>query len=106
MELEVEHIIPTSRGGTNRHENLALACRSCNIYKGDALQGTDPDTHQSAPLFHPRRDRWSGHFTVDLETGAICGLTPTGRATVLALRMNRPMQTAARKQWMRLGVFP
>ncbi len=32
--LEVEHIIPKSKGGTNRVANLTLSCRSCNEKKG------------------------------------------------------------------------
>ena len=35
--FEVEHIIPTSRGGANVEINLALACRSCNLRKGIRL---------------------------------------------------------------------
>lgn len=35
VPLEVEHIIPKSRGGTNRISNLTLACNDCNnIRKG------------------------------------------------------------------------
>lgn len=32
--LEVEHIVPKSRGGSNRVSNLGLACRPCNQKKG------------------------------------------------------------------------
>ncbi|WP_255604014.1 HNH endonuclease [Oscillochloris sp. ZM17-4] len=32
--IEVEHLLPTSRGGTEAWENLALACRACNQRKG------------------------------------------------------------------------
>jgi len=32
--LEIEHIIPKSRGGSNKIDNLAIACRSCNKAKG------------------------------------------------------------------------
>ncbi|MFQ5979605.1 MAG: RNA-guided endonuclease IscB [Candidatus Heimdallarchaeota archaeon] len=35
VKLEVEHIIPKSRGGTNRIDHLALACRKCNVKKGE-----------------------------------------------------------------------
>jgi 5-methylcytosine-specific restriction endonuclease McrA len=34
VPLEVEHITPKSRGGTNRISNLTLACRTCNEKKG------------------------------------------------------------------------
>jgi 5-methylcytosine-specific restriction endonuclease McrA len=32
--LEVEHIVPRSRGGSNRVSNLTLACVPCNQHKG------------------------------------------------------------------------
>jgi 5-methylcytosine-specific restriction endonuclease McrA len=35
VPLEVEHIVPTSRGGTDRVSNLTLSCRKCNQEKGD-----------------------------------------------------------------------
>jgi len=34
LPLEVEHIIPRSRGGSNRVSNLTLACKRCNQVKG------------------------------------------------------------------------
>ncbi len=34
VSLEIEHIVPVSRGGTNRVSNLTLACRDCNQEKG------------------------------------------------------------------------
>lgn len=35
IPLEIEHIIPKSRGGTNRIDNLTIACHSCNQKKGN-----------------------------------------------------------------------
>ena len=35
VPLEVEHIVPRSRGGSNRITNLALSCRKCNQAKGN-----------------------------------------------------------------------
>lgn len=37
--FEVEHIIPLSRQGSNDEANLALACRSCNLRKGNRTSG-------------------------------------------------------------------
>src|SRR5262249_32306152 len=34
VPLEIEHIVPKSRGGSNRASNLTLACHSCNERKG------------------------------------------------------------------------
>jgi 5-methylcytosine-specific restriction endonuclease McrA len=36
VRLEIEHIAPRSRGGSDRLSNLTLACRPCNQRKGDA----------------------------------------------------------------------
>jgi 5-methylcytosine-specific restriction endonuclease McrA len=35
VPLEVDHIVPKSRGGTDRVSNLTLACSACNRAKGD-----------------------------------------------------------------------
>ena len=34
VRLEIEHIVPKSRGGSNRASNLTLACHGCNQRKG------------------------------------------------------------------------
>ncbi len=46
------------------------------------------------------------HFTVNIEDGRITGLTETGKATIIRLRMNKEAQIIARKQWMLLEIFP
>lgn len=35
IPLEIEHIIPKSRGGSDRINNLTIACRQCNQEKGN-----------------------------------------------------------------------
>ncbi len=47
----------------------------------------------------------SRHYALVAER-AVRGLTPVGRATVSRLQMNSPLQLEARRQWMRLGLFP
>ena len=32
--LEIEHLVPRSKGGSNRISNLGLACSCCNLKKG------------------------------------------------------------------------
>jgi hypothetical protein len=104
--FEVEHVVPISRAGTNDEENLALACRACNLHKADSITAVDRLTQTATPLFHPRRDRWDDHFAVDLETSVIYGRTAVGRVTIICLQMNAPLQLAARQIWHRLGLFP
>jgi hypothetical protein len=106
MAFEVEHIIPTNRGGRNDESNWARACRSCNVYKSDCIEVFDADTRGIARLFHPRLDLWVDHFSFEKSTGLIVGRTPVGRVTVARLQMNRSVQLAARQQWMRLRLFP
>jgi hypothetical protein len=106
LPFEVEHVIPAVRQGTDDASNWALSCRSCNLHKSDHVDGIDPETREFARLFHPRQDRWTDHFRVDAGTGAIVGLSPSGRTTVASLRMNAPTQLAARRLWMRLKLFP
>jgi hypothetical protein len=38
IPLEIEHIIPKSRGGTDRINNLTISCRSCNLKKSNKLE--------------------------------------------------------------------
>lgn len=49
--LEVDHIIPISKGGTSDMDNLITACFDCNRGKGDAMiDSTDRDSTHDAPL--------------------------------------------------------
>lgn len=34
-QLQIEHLIPRSRGGSDRASNLAIACEACNLKKGN-----------------------------------------------------------------------
>jgi hypothetical protein len=40
-------------------------------------------------LFNPRTDSWSAHFDWNDDDLQIIGTTPTGRATVQRLKLNR-----------------
>jgi hypothetical protein len=106
FSFEVEHIVPQAHGGTDDLDNLALACRACNLFKSDFETGPDHEGQAEVPLFHPRRDTWDRHFRANVESGEILGITPAGRATVRRLQMNRPRQITARRRWMLLELFP
>lgn len=85
----IEHIFPRSLGGLTELDNLALACLGCNGFKYNKVEAIDPATEQVVPLFHPRKDSWMDHFTWNEACTHIVGLSPTGRATIEALRLNR-----------------
>jgi len=85
----VEHIVPVIKGGTTTLSNLALSCQGCNSHKYDKTEGRDPVSKKVAPLYHPRRQRWSDHFTWNEDCTLVIGLTPTGRATVAEMDLNR-----------------
>ncbi|MHA2318465.1 MAG: RNA-guided endonuclease IscB, partial [Candidatus Hodarchaeales archaeon] len=42
IQLEIEHIIPKSRGGTDRIDNLTISCRLCNLKKSNKLASECP----------------------------------------------------------------
>jgi hypothetical protein len=105
LPFEVEHVTPLSRGGETNTKNLALACRSCNLFKSNRVSALDELTGQEVALFNPRLGAWRDHFSLTEETGEITGLPPIGRATVALLRFNSRAQIEARRQWLRLGLL-
>lgn len=86
----VEHIFPIAKGGATSEANLALSCSGCNLSKGTRTEGFDEITQSPAPLFHPRHHTWSDHFAWSHDDLLVVPLTPTGRVTSAALKMNRP----------------
>ena len=71
--FEVEHMVPLGLGGPDDDENLALSCRSCNIFRSDALGGTDPESGTIVGLFNPRQNAWRDHFSFNKGTGELNG---------------------------------
>ena len=106
FSLEVEHILPLSAGGSDSLDNLALACRSCNAFKGSRQFALDADTGQNTPLFHPRRDVWAEHFSIDDATETVIGITSQDRVTVAQLQLNSAEQRQALALWRQLRRFP
>lgn len=64
----------------------------------------DPVSVVEVRLFHPRRDQWQDHFRWEGIT--LIGKSPTGRATIAALEMNRPMILAIRREEVLLNRHP
>ena len=104
--LTVEHIQPVALGGSSDEDNLWLSCRRCNEFKGVQTEAIDPETRLAAPLFNPRRQVWREHFSWSNSGTQIVGLTPFGRATVVAFKLNNPEIAAARLLWLGAGWHP
>jgi hypothetical protein len=66
------------------------------LRKGAKTHAEDPITGALARLFHPRQDEWSQHFR--WQDCVLHGLTPSGRATIEALSLNRPLIIEIRKE--------
>ncbi len=104
--MDCEHIIPESRGGLTEEENLWLACSLCNSHKGSRTAYQDPLSGQVVQLFNPRQQLWSEHFEWFDGDTRILGLTAVGRATVVALRLNREPLVFSRRKWATAGWHP
>jgi HNH endonuclease len=106
MPMHIEHLIPLAAGGTSDEENLWVACPLCNGAKGTRTHYPDPETGEEVPLFNPRRQVWREHFRWSESSMEIIGLTPCGRATVIALKLNNEYLTRARRRWVLAGWHP
>jgi len=104
--LEIEHIRPTARGGSDDEANLWLACRMCNNFKGVQTHALDPATARRVRLFNPRVQRWPQHFHWSDDGTHVQGRTPTGRATVIALQLNNVIAVTVRRAWVSAGWHP
>jgi 5-methylcytosine-specific restriction endonuclease McrA len=101
VPLQIEHIVPKTRGGSNRVSNLALSCEPCNLAKGTktATEFGYPDIAASAkqPLHDAaavNSTRWTlfkrlKQTGLDVETG-------TGGQT----KYNRTQRNLPKEHWI------
>ena len=82
----------------------SYVCSFCSLRKWAKQTATDPDSGEEVPLFNPRTQAWGEHFRWEGER--VVPLTPTGRATVAALAMNRPLILAIRQEEAARGRHP
>ncbi len=54
-ELNLDHVIPRSQGGTSRWDNVVCSCHACNRKKG----GRTPEQAGMRLLRRPRRPEWT-----------------------------------------------
>jgi hypothetical protein len=102
--FHVDHVIPRAARGSTDADNLALACVSCSLRKWARQTAIDPESGEETPLFNPRTQAWADHFSWEGER--IVPRTATGRATVAALVLNRPLILAIRKEEAVRGRHP
>lgn len=106
IRLTLDHLIPIATGGLTIENNLWVACRPCNEFKGTQTQAFDPQTRRNVLLYNPRIQKWREHFAWNADGTLILGLTAIGRATVEALQMNHDLIVHARRQWVKVGWHP
>ena len=54
-DLNLDHVLPRSRGGKSSWDNLVTSCRTCNVKKGYAT----PEECGMIPRTKPHRPNWS-----------------------------------------------
>ena len=105
--LEIEHIKPRSKGGSDEESNLWLACPICNRHKANKTTAIDPEAGETVSLFNPRTQSWHEHFLWSQDSLRIIGQTAIGRATVAALRLSDdPDAVEVRSYWVLAGWHP
>jgi hypothetical protein len=102
--FHIDHVVPPAAGGPTVADNLALACVSCSLRKWAKQTAIDPDSGEEVLLFNPRTQTWEEHFRWEGER--VVPRTPTGRAPVAALAMNRPLIIAIRQEEAARGRHP
>ncbi|MEB3343156.1 HNH endonuclease signature motif containing protein [Okeania sp.] len=106
QSFSIEHIIPQSKGGKTTLENLALACQGCNNHKYNKTEWRDPINNNFVGLYNPRQQVWHDHFIWNENFTIVIGLTPTGRATIEALKLNREGVVNLRQVLYSVGEHP
>ncbi len=102
----IDHVIPESLDGTSDFENLAYACFLCNRLKSNKIKVFDASSEKWIPLYHPRKDIWSEHFSWNDNATLILGITIIGRSTIKVLKLNREKLIEYRACLIPFGIHP
>jgi 5-methylcytosine-specific restriction endonuclease McrA len=106
VRFTVDHVIPVSLGGKDNLDNLTLACFHCNRHKTNRLTAIEPEWQIEVALFNPRQDSWQEHFIWSMDGLSIVGISTTGKATVVALLLNRERVIPIRAADREIGRHP
>lgn len=104
VTFHLEHVVPSSVGGSDELDNLAWACSACNVSKSDRIVAPDPQTGQRVAIFNPREMPWWDHF--EWADYRLIGRTPIGRALIDFLNLNSAKRLEIREIEDQLGEFP
>jgi HNH endonuclease len=104
--FSIEHIIPRIKGGLSVLLNLAFSCQRCNNHKYVATTAVDPASGSLVTLYNPRTDIWVEHFEWREYFTEIIGISPSGRATVNRLQLNREGLVNLRRVLVDAGLHP
>ena len=101
VALEIEHIVPKSRGGSNRVSNLCTACRPCNEDKGNRTAAEFGHANVQALAKKPLKDaaavnatRWAT-WHMFVATGLLIEVGTGGRT-----KFNRRSQDYPKAHWI------
>lgn len=101
IPLEVEHVTPKSRGGTDRVDNLAISCVDCNEEKGSqtAKEFGYPDVQNQVK--QTLKDAAAMNATRTYLKDAVNGFSlPVEESTGARTKYNRTKQGYSKKHWI------
>jgi 5-methylcytosine-specific restriction endonuclease McrA len=62
-ELNLDHVVPRSQGGTSTWENVVCSCHECNRKKG----GRTPAEARMKLIAHPHKPAWTPPFNLSMQ---------------------------------------
>jgi hypothetical protein len=104
--FSIEHVTPLAKNGTDDLENLAYSCQGCNNFKYISIEAIDPLSGEMVKLYHPRKDVWNEHFRWSKDHLRLIGISPSARATIDLLKLNRKGVLNFRRATKTLGKHP
>ena len=106
VPVEIDHVVPRSLGGSNRISNLILACRSCNVAKGNqSLTEFLKDPQKSKQILSQLEKPLDAASCVNTIRSALIQLLesfslPMTSATGALTKWNRSRQGYVKEHWI------
>ncbi|BAU04452.1 MULTISPECIES: RNA-guided endonuclease IscB [Nostocales] len=106
VPLQIEHIHPKSKGGSNRVSNLALSCKRCNLKKGTQLidEFLKKDAKRLEKIKQqakkPLKDAAAVNATRWTLFHTLKGILPTTTGTGAQTKYNRTLFQLEKQHWI------